>query len=1021
MTFTNTLDLHTITSERMRMRFLPSGDVYDIMYDHIQINLLKGNDIDGSLSNIYIRFSNKSYIKLFSRHLHTISSFDKGMIFDGQFNDIDYKIILSLHAQGFTYQVSIRSKTPQDISVYYGQDIGIQDINGILNNEAYIVQYIDFKAFKDHNGYTLCARQNQGMPAYFQMGMDLKTVGFSTDAMQFFKTQQKRDGHIHAMDDDVLANEIYQYEQSYLALQSKTFTIDSQFKHINIYGYFEPNHVDIVSKPKEVSLNTLEYTNLKPFHFSKHKTSIAPILSGSDLTPELLFQMYPKRLHEEIVNDRLYSFFLEDHAYITTHHKESIVERSTGHILMQGDILHATEHVLTTTSFMNGVFLSHVALGNTSFHKLLGDHRHALMLHKMAGLRIYIKYEGTFHLLGMPTCYEIGLQHNTWTYLFKSDVLKVHVYGDVQSQDIQLNISSLNHTPYEMFFTMQLLMGPVEWLYDLDLDIHSHGFEVVTPEKSMAFEHYPNLKYGFKSLDDLTLNHTSSGILEGHFTLSETTHFILSASFDRLTYTHITLDETKARANIFYDDVLNHVTLTHDTYDTKADMHMLYWYTHNALIHYAAPHGLEQYNGAAWGTRDVCQGPFELFSALHKDDILKFILKTVYGRQFLETGDFPQWFMYDKYSHIQAHESHGDVIFWPLKALGYYLKQTGDLSILNESMPQYSLTTHQFVDPTPLFDHVKLQIEHMLSHTIHHLPIYGGGDWDDTLQPANETLKERMVSGWTTVLMIQTLESFALEIQTYDSQYAKFIFNEVVLIKASRLHHLLPDGIPAGFVIFDEAKRYLLHPKDLETSLKYRLLPITRSMIAGLNTKDENHRLLQIIDTYLKHPDGVRLMDHAVLYQSGKKTHFNRAETAANFGREIGLQYVHAHIRYVEAMYVIDDVERAYEALLMIHPIHLHHTLKHALPRQRNAYFSSSDGAFNDRFKAKKHFDLLREGKVDVKGGWRIYSSGPGILIHQMITNTYGITRNHLVLSIKPNLPNHLNALKVTMKKEHIG
>ena len=1020
MTLTNTLNLHTITSDHMKIRFLPSGDLYDMMYDHIQINLQKGNEIDGSLSNLYVRFSDKSYIKLFSSHLHTIQSFDKGMIFDGQYSDMDYRIIMSVHSNGFSYDISFKSKTTKVISLYYGQDIGIQDINGILNNEAYIVQYIDYKAFKDSNGYTLCARQNQGMPAYFQMGMDIKTIGFSTDAMQFFKTQQKRDGHIYAMDDDLLANEIYQYEQSYLTLQSEPFSIDQTYKHIQVYGYFEPNHIDIISKPKDIKLSTHAYKDLTPFHFSKSDLADITILSGDDITTESLSKLYPKRLHEEFVNNTLYSFFLDDHAYVTTHHKESIVERSTGHILMQGDVLNATENVLTTTSFMNGVFLSHVALGNTSFHKLLGDHRHALMLHKMSGLRLYIKYKEKFHLLGMPTLYEIGLQHNTWIYVFESDVIKVHVYGDIHSQDIQLKIESLNHIPYDMFYTMQLLMGPQEWLYDLDLDMHTSGFEVVTPENSMAKEHYPSLAYGFKALDTIHQKQSSKGVLEGHFTLSDKTHFILSATFKTLTYNYISLDSTKSHAKAFYSSVLNHISLSHATYDTKADMHMLYWYTHNALIHYASPHGLEQYNGAAWGTRDVCQGPFELFSALQKDDVLKHILKTVYGRQFVETGDFPQWFMYDKYKHIQAHEAHGDVIFWPLKALGYYLKQTGDLSILDEVVPQYSLTSHQFIEPTPLYDHVKLQIKHILLNTIDHLPIYGGGDWDDTLQPANNTLKERMVSGWTTVLMIQTLESFALEIKTYDPLYSDFILNEVDLIKASRLNHLLPDGIPAGFVVFEEEKKYLLHPKDLETSLKYRLLPITRSMIAGLNSKEENARFLQIIDTYLKHPDGVRLMDHAVLYQGGKKTHFNRAETAANFGREIGLQYVHAHIRYIEAMYEIKDVERSYEALLMIHPIHLHHILKNAMPRQRNAYFSSSDGAFKDRYQAKEQFDLLREGKINVKGGWRIYSSGPGILIHQMITNTYGIKRHHLISSIQPNLPKELSGLKVTMKKEHI-
>ena len=40
---------------------------------------------------------------------------------------------------------------------------------------------------------------------------------------------------------------------------------------------------------------------------------------------------------------------------------------------------------------------------------------------------------------------------------------------------------------------------------------------------------------------------------------------------------------------------------------------ILPWYLHDAMIHFAAPHGLEQSGGAAWGTRDVCQGPMELF------------------------------------------------------------------------------------------------------------------------------------------------------------------------------------------------------------------------------------------------------------------------------------------------------------------------------------------------------------------------------------------------------------------------
>ena len=45
------------------------------------------------------------------------------------------------------------------------------------------------------------------------------------------------------------------------------------------------------------------------------------------------------------------------------------------------------------------------------------------------------------------------------------------------------------------------------------------------------------------------------------------------------------------------------------------------------MVHLTVPHGLEQYSGAAWGTRDVCQGPVELLLALEHDGPVKEILQ----------------------------------------------------------------------------------------------------------------------------------------------------------------------------------------------------------------------------------------------------------------------------------------------------------------------------------------------------------------------------------------------------------
>jgi cellobiose phosphorylase len=81
------------------------------------------------------------------------------------------------------------------------------------------------------------------------------------------------------------------------------------------------------------------------------------------------------------------------------------------------------------------------------------------------------------------------------------------------------------------------------------------------------------------------------------------------------------------------------------------------------------PHGLEQYTGAAWGTRDVCQGPVEFLLALEHDEPVRQILRIVFAQQYATRGDWPQWFMLEPYSSIRDSHSHGDVVVWPLKAL----------------------------------------------------------------------------------------------------------------------------------------------------------------------------------------------------------------------------------------------------------------------------------------------------------------------------------------------------------------
>ncbi len=112
---------------------------------------------------------------------------------------------------------------------------------------------------------------------------------------------------------------------------------------------------------------------------------------------------------------------------------------------------------------------------------------------------------------------------------------------------------------------------------------------------------------------------------------------------------------------------------------------------------------------------------------------------------------------------------------------------------------------------------------------------------------------------------------------------------------------------------------------------------MTRSIIAGLFTPEQARHHLQLIRAHLLHPDGVRLMDRPVTYRGGPERVFRRAESAAFFGREIGLMYVHAHLRYGEALAALGDADALWEALLLGEPDRRHRASRPCLaaPAQR--------------------------------------------------------------------------------------
>jgi cellobiose phosphorylase len=391
------------------------------------------------------------------------------------------------------------------------------------------------------------------------------------------------------------------------------------------------------------------------------------------------------------------------------------------------------------------------------------------------------------------------------------------------------------------------------------------------------------------------------------------------------------------------------------------------------MIHLTAPHGLEQYSIAAWGTRDVCQGPLELLLSLEHDGPAKAIPRVVFAQQYEKRGDWPQWFMLKPYSAIQDKEAHGDIVVWPLKALCDYVEATGDFAFLDEPIvwrrdDDFQTTAHA----DPVAAHVAKLVatvrERFIPGTC--LVRYGNGDWNDSLQPVDPAKRDWMTSSWTVALLHQQLRRYADVLRAAGrSAAAKDHDALAAAMKKDFTRCLVRNGVVAGYAEFSPKggpPELLLHPSDRTTGVSFSLISLTQAILGGLLTAAQARRNANLIAKHLLLPDGAHLMDKPLAYRGGPETIFRRGESAAFFGREIGLMYVHAHLRYAEAMSVLGDGQALWDALVVANPIAVTERLGHASPRQRNAYFTSSDAAFRDRYEACAKWELAKSGEVAV-------------------------------------------------------
>ncbi|HEX4139211.1 MAG TPA: hypothetical protein VHY09_02615 [Candidatus Methylacidiphilales bacterium] len=1044
----------------IHLQFSPAGHLQAIRHETVLINQLIPLAVEDSLMRLVARVkgSPRQVIPLIglTANLTQRQVTTNSVTWKGATHGLEHTVSLLLHAQlpVWYWRVHLRNagETALNLDVLYGQDLGLAHINAVTNNEAYVCQYIDHLPVETQSlGPIILSRQNQAQSGnrfpWIAQGCLDGAAAYGTDGFQFFGHDHRVTGLPAAWEND-LPSRCLQYEFAYISLQSREFQLaPGEERTLTFFASFSPDHPKASSQDDIAEVLNRNSPQPQPAGEQRDLPATtaatifcaAPSITGQTLTRAQCHENFPGpwRNVEERDGER-HSVFHGENRHAITRAKEALVERPHGHILRSGSALWPENDVLGTTVYAAGIFNAQVFLGNTNLARFLSVVRNPLNVTRTSGQRVFVNLDGQWRQLGVPSAFDLGLRDARWIYYLGDDVIEARTWCWPDRPATTLELRSLSGRPLEFLVTHHLALGKDEQSMpgEIFFDATAGAISCLPATETLLHRHMPGI--GLAIMADAAAKIARLG---GSELLGDAEKFgpapLVALQTKAVAQCSITLTSfgpseksladlpREIRSSLQQENNLSEAAalpledlrLKHASDEGVARVSEIApWFAHNAANHLATPHGLEQYGGAAWGVRDVCQGPAEWLLAAGRYAEVRRILLDVFAQQYGDDGSWPQWYMHPPFDFIRQEHSHGDIPFWPLKALCDYVEAANDFSILRERVAYRARPNEAQGRPAEsLAEHVDRIIEHYRQRCLAPTALinYGDGDWDDTLQPADPSLRSTLVSSWTVALVYHAFRLWRdVCLRANETTRAEALAPILGNIRDDFRRLLIIDGQVCGFALeVDDKFQPLLHPADTHTGIRHRLLPMTRAILAELFDPDEARHHAELVREHLLFPDGVRLMSSPVPYRGGVETIFKRAESAANFGREIGLQYVHAHLRYAEAMAKLGDADALWRALQVVNPVRLDALLPNAAPRQANTYFSSSDGDFADRYAAAAQFDRLRDGTVAVKGGWRIYSSGPGLYLHKLVTCLLGWRESFGEIVLDPVLPTALDGL----------